>query len=422
MIKKQDFNLDGDTQDDSVKSSDKSTQEQGSSTNDGVDCFPLDLDNDNNTKTTDVSAVGDAKPDQASAPSDEHNIQDDPSIPSTSDTSTESSVKGSVDDSRGESKGKEEESGKEEGGESKPKEDSSDDEKPKVVDAFGESLEKYISNLKDIIDNDKPRGVMSGLQGFDRIIGGFNPCRLSIIAAQTGVGKTALMMHIAKNAVMKSKNIIFFSLEMSNSDLMNRLLINICEIDSSVLVHGSSGLAGSHEQNGLKDQLKNRLYEFQTSHNLGKFFICDKRDITSDEIRVICNEIGDLDMVFVDYIQLVSKPENFTGQRYQAVGDNSRDLHKLSHELNAAVVAGAQLSRPTKDDKGKRPDLNKLRESGNLEQDADQVMILTRDKDENDQWPEPSNCHLYVDKNRHGATGYCKLTYIGKHFKFEDQE
>lgn len=282
---------------------------------------------------------------------------------------------------------------------------------------FNDLLEKLGEKFTNLIDNTEPLGIMSGLSGMDQILGGFKPSELTIIAARTGVGKTAFMTHLAKQAFFNARKVAFFSLEMPVIQIASRLFVNMLEIPADLLSHGGSNFT-SQEREFYRDKIRNGIAAIHNLQCAGKFFISDQRRISVEEIRECCEQIGDLDMVFVDYIQLVSPPQDHkTKDRHLQIGEVSMQLHSLAGDLGVSLIAGAQIKRLGR---GNKPGLEDLRESGSLEQDSDQVIILDRDLDSEGVLPKEGTGTLSVLKNRHGLNGSCAFYYTGGYFKFED--
>ena len=286
---------------------------------------------------------------------------------------------------------------------------------------FFDALEDLERKFRALIDNEHPMGIMSGLNGMDNILGGFKPTELSVIAARTGVGKTAFMINLAREAYLKGKKVAFFTLEMPFMQIASRLMINLVEIPGKLLTH--SGYSFTVAERDLFKQkvsyLVDQLRRLKEADKLGKFWINDTRRITVEEVLKDCQSMDGLDMVFVDYIQLVSPPQDEKSKdRHLQLGEITMQLHDMAGDLNVPVIAGAQLRRL----KGQKAGLEDLRESGSLEQDSDQVILLERELDEDGQLPKEGPGTITVLKNRHGLSGSAPFYYTGSYFKFEDHE
>ena len=275
-----------------------------------------------------------------------------------------------------------------------------------------------IENAKN--DDDHFRGVPSGYVDLDRITSGWQKSDLIILAARPSMGKTAFALNMARNvAVEFNKPVAFFSLEMSAVQLVTRLISSETELKSDKLKKGE--LEG-YEWQQLTDKVSN-LVE-------AKMFIDDTPALSIFELRAKCRRLKqqhDIQMVFIDYLQLMSGGADNKGNREQEISQISRSLKALAKELNIPVLALSQLSRAveTRPGAAKRPILSDLRESGAIEQDADIVMFIYRaeyyklDTFE-DGSPTAGVSEIIIAKHRNGAVGDVKLRFIADFAKFED--
>ncbi|MFN2164742.1 MAG: replicative DNA helicase, partial [Anaerolineae bacterium] len=216
-------------------------------------------------------------------------------------------------------------------------------------------------------------GVPTGFKLLDRVLGGLQKSDLIILAARPGVGKTSLAVSIAQNAARKyGKRVALFSLEMSNEQLVQRMLAAETGIDSQRLRLGD--IHGEDEWH--------RLMEAAGALSETHIFIDDTPAVTAMELRTKARRLyaeHDLDMIVVDYLQLMSgggRNEN----RVQEISNISRGLKGLARELNLPVLALSQLSRAVESRQDKRPILSDLRDSGSIEQDADVVLFIYREE------------------------------------------
>ena len=268
--------------------------------------------------------------------------------------------------------------------------------------------------------DDHMRGVPSGYVDLDRITSGWQKSDLIILAARPSMGKTALALNMARNiAVDFNKPIAFFSLEMSSVQLVTRLISSETELKSDKLKRGD--LAG-HEWQQLTDKVSN-LVE-------AKMYIDDTPALSIFELRAKCRRLKqqhDIQMVFIDYLQLMSGGTDSKGNREQEISQISRSLKALAKELDVPVFALSQLSRAveTRPGAAKRPILSDLRESGAIEQDADLVLFIYRaeyykiDQFE-DGSPTQGVSEIIIAKHRNGAVGDIKLRFIADFARFED--
>lgn len=275
-----------------------------------------------------------------------------------------------------------------------------------------------IESAKD--SDDHMRGVPSGYVDLDRITSGWQKSDLIILAARPSMGKTAFALNMARNiAVDFNKPVAFFSLEMSSVQLVTRLISSETELKSDKLKRGD--LAG-HEWQQLTDKVSNLVD--------AKMFIDDTPALSIFELRAKCRRLKqqhDIQMVFIDYLQLMSGGADNKGNREQEISQISRSLKALAKELNIPIIALSQLSRAveTRPGQAKRPILSDLRESGAIEQDADLVLFIYRAEyykiDEfEDGSPTQGVTEIIIAKHRNGAVGDIKLRFIADFAKFED--
>ncbi len=263
-------------------------------------------------------------------------------------------------------------------------------------------------------------GLMTGINGLDRLTNGLQKTNLIVLAARPGVGKTSLAMNIVEHAaIINDKICAVFSLEMSKPELLKRLWTSVAEVNQSKL---NSGTADEKEWLRMVKALP--LIE------KSKIEVDDSSIITPAEMFSKCRRIkskyGRLDFVMVDYIQLMRSGEK-AENRVQEVAAITRDLKIMAKELDVPVLALSQLRRPDKSEK-KEPQLSDLRESGAIEQDADLVMFINRpdmtatDEDIQKNKVESGIAYLRVAKNRHGGLDNIKLRFKGEITKFVNPE
>ena len=264
------------------------------------------------------------------------------------------------------------------------------------------------------------RGVPTGFTSLDRITNGWQRSDLIILAARPSMGKTALALSMARNmAVDFNRPVAVFSLEMSAVQLVTRLISSESELKSDKLKRGD--LAG-HEWEQLDSKIQGLIES--------KLFIDDTPALTIFELRAKCRRLKqqhDIQMVVVDYLQLMSGGGDSRGNREQEISQISRSLKALAKELDIPVLALSQLSRAVENRPGqsKRPILSDLRESGAIEQDADLVLFIYRPEYYKiDEFEDGTSTHriaeLIIAKHRNGAVGDVKLKFIDTFAKFED--
>ena len=255
-------------------------------------------------------------------------------------------------------------------------------------------------------------GVASGIYELDDITGGFQPEQLIILAARPSMGKTALALNFCDHASIDCKvPALFVSLEMGELELAERLLGSRSRVDSHKLRTGQ-GL-GTPEM-----KLLGKGYE---ELRAAPIFIDDTPSrnmlqITANARRLKMRQ--NLGMILVDYIQLIDSEET-RDSRQEQIAKISRRLKTLARELKVPVIALSQLNRAVENREDRRPRMADLRESGAIEQDADLVLLLHRPDyyDPNDQ---PGISELIIAKNRNGATGSVKMTFLKNYMKFDN--
>lgn len=212
-------------------------------------------------------------------------------------------------------------------------------------------------------------GVPSGISSIDRLTGGWHKGNLIIIAARPGMGKTALGLQCAKNAVLQyGKRVVFFSLEMSNEQLIGRLIASESEFTNSQFIKGLLTTDDLEEVVIMSQKLRNN-----------NMFLDDTAGLTITDFKTKCLKLKtdyDIDLIIVDYLQLMRGERD--GNREQEISSISRGLKLTAKELSIPIIAFSQLSRAVESRPDKKPQLSDLRESGSIEQDADMVVFLYR--------------------------------------------
>ena len=284
-----------------------------------------------------------------------------------------------------------------------------------------EGIDKVLEKFQKLAaDKDAFRGVPTGFNHFDRITNGLQKSDLIVLAARPGMGKTSLAMNIVENAAVRHGLVCaVFSLEMPEEQIIQRLLCSTAGVSMS---NALSGRLSSDEWKRLA----------KTSEQLrsSKINIDDSSRVTPAEILSKCRRIkarnnGNLDLVMIDYIQLMSSGKKQGDEnRTQEVASITRDLKIMAKELNVPVIALSQLRRIQSGE----PQLSDLRESGAIEQDADIVMFINRpDVNATDEEMEKKHivkgmAELILAKHRNGETGRIKLRFKGELTKFVNPE
>lgn len=264
-------------------------------------------------------------------------------------------------------------------------------------------------------------GLQTGFTDLDKITSGWQNSDLIIIAARPAMGKTAFVLSMAKNmAVTYNYPVALFSLEMSNVQLVNRLIVNTCEIRGEKIKNGQ---LADYEWEQLDYKIK-ELYD-------APIFVDDTPSLSVFELRTkarrLAREHG-IKIIIIDYLQLMNASGMNFGSREQEVSMISRSLKGLSKELNIPIIALSQLNRGVEGRvgaEGKRPQLSDLRESGAIEQDADMVCFIHRPEYYKILEDEKGNslvglAEIIIAKHRNGATGDVRLTFKSEFARFQN--
>jgi replicative DNA helicase len=276
-----------------------------------------------------------------------------------------------------------------------------------------QTLSEYYDRISDLATrSDEIHGVPTGFIDLDRLLSGLQPSDLIIVAGRPGMGKTGLAISIAKNAAQThKKHVAIFSLEMSNEQLVQRLISQETGIDSQRL------------RTGKLEEPEWPLFTHAIEVlSETRIFLDDTPAITPLQLRTKCRRLHlefRLDLIIVDYLQLMSGDRRIDN-RVQEVSYISRNLKVLARELNVPVLAAAQLSRAVEQRADKRPVLSDLRESGSLEQDADIVMFIYRPEIYEDDPAKENIAEIMVSKHRNGPVGNVQLIFRKNLAKFEN--
>tara|TARA_B100000214_G_C23959188_1_gene624423 strand:- start:752 stop:2185 length:1434 start_codon:yes stop_codon:yes gene_type:complete len=301
---------------------------------------------------------------------------------------------------------------------------------------FNQALDQTIEMATNAMKNDQGIvGIPTGLDDLDERLGGLHKSDLVIIAGRPSMGKTALATNIAYYAAKKilddnkKSSVAFFSLEMSSEQLSTRILSEQSRIRSNDIRRGK-----------VSEEEFNRLIETSRSIHQLPMYIDETPAITiatlSNRARRIKRLFG-LDLIVVDYIQLMSTGSKRFEGRVQEISEITQGLKALAKELSVPVLALSQLSRAVEQRDDKKPQLADLRESGSIEQDADVVMFVFREEYylerkepklgtiEHGDWQAKMNevigaADLIIGKQRHGPTGNVKVEFEGIYTKFKN--
>lgn len=287
--------------------------------------------------------------------------------------------------------------------------------KSQKIFTSAELLNNVFLELKKKSLNPSLPGLASGFYDLDLLTQGFQKSDLIIIAGRPSMGKTALGLNIALNVIRESKlPVLFFSLEMSKEQIMYRLLSIEANINQSRLKSGRL-----HHNDWVK---LNKIIKIMSKV---PFFLDDTADLSiqdiQSKIKTILFEQTQIGLIIIDYLQLMQNPKSKTENRVQELSIITRGLKNLARQFNIPIITLSQLSRSVESRIDKKPILSDLRESGSIEQDADLVLMLYKNKDLPLKQNEVQDCYLtelILAKQRNGPIGSIKLKFDPKKTKF----
>lgn len=254
-------------------------------------------------------------------------------------------------------------------------------------------------------------GIPTGFTDLDYKTSGLQPSDLILVAARPSMGKTAFVLNIAQDVVLKSKKTCaIFSLEMSKEQLVNRMFAMDSYVNSQNLRTGN-----------LTEADWEKLVDSAGRIGSSRLIIDDTPGISISELRSKCRRFKlehDLSLVMIDYLQLMSGSSRSSDSRQQEISDISRSLKALAREIDCPVIALSQLSRACESRQDHRPMLSDLRESGAIEQDADVVMFIYRDDYYNKDSSAKNISEIIIAKQRNGPTGTVELAWLPDYTKF----
>ncbi len=282
---------------------------------------------------------------------------------------------------------------------------------PKKISQIFDSVEHELSNANEINKN----LIKTGFQTLDDKIKGFRSGDLIIIAGRPAMGKTTFALNIATNSVLQGKNVLLFSLEMTNEQLLKKIISAQAELTMDSLLTGNLDLHGWDKFRKMKSFFEEK-----------NMFVYDKSPIT---IETLVNKtktlqaVMDIDLIVVDYLQLLmtsNKAPSNSDSRASSISYISNLLKGLAKDIECPLISLSQLSRGVEGRTDKRPVLSDLRDSGSIEQDADMVIMLYRDE----YYDSLSNntAEIIIRKNRLGDSGQVELGFNGAYSKFLDPD
>jgi replicative DNA helicase len=275
-------------------------------------------------------------------------------------------------------------------------------------------IREYYDRIEFLVEHpDETLGVPTGFSDLDRLLGGLQPSDLIIIAARPGVGKTSLALSIASNAALKNNAVVaVFTLEMSADQVVQRMISANTGIDAQRLRLGR-----------IEDLEWEQFTRMSGVLSETAIFIDDTPSPSPMEIRAKARRLAaeyDLDLIIVDYLQLMQGGDRRSENRVQEISYISRALKGLARELNVPVIALSQLSRAVEGRQDKRPVLSDLRESGSIEQDADVVMFIYREELYDEDTTRGHVADIIIAKHRNGPTDTISLQFEPRLTRFAD--
>lgn len=274
----------------------------------------------------------------------------------------------------------------------------------------------YKTNSYEIEEKSKQdfSGVPTKLSGLDHILGGLQKSDLIILAARPAMGKTALALNIASNvSLFYDKNVLIFSLEMSAGQLVNRIVSSITKLNGSHL----------NRPNQMTESDWQLYWDAENKIEGKRLDIYDHGNVSPSVVRKIMRQYlskHDLDLVIIDYLQLMQGDKDYNGNKVLEVGEITRTLKLLAREFDVPIVLLSQLNRSVDSRAEKKPMLADLRDSGTIEQDADIVLFLYREGYYNPDCESPNTTELIVAKHRKGALGTVDLYFDNETTTFYD--
>lgn len=283
-----------------------------------------------------------------------------------------------------------------------------------LVGKPGGTLTNVLKQISELAENKgKMRGISTGYKEFDAITNGLQKSDLILLAARPGVGKTSFAMNIAVNAAVNDeKKVAIFDLEMSREQLMQRALSSLAKVNLGHILKGD-----------MDSEEWKRIWTAEKKLAQSAIFVDDSSMVTPFEIISKCRKLKmteGLDLIVIDYLQLMTMGKNSRDSRNQEVSDITRTLKVAAKELNVPIILLSQLSRAVElrqGFEGHKPVLSDLRDSGSIEQDADIVLFLYNPEKYNDVSTddEPGTTYLLISKHRSGSTGEVKLKWVGEY-------
>jgi replicative DNA helicase len=302
-----------------------------------------------------------------------------------------------------------------------PARDQLDSAEQKVFEIGKRTMGRDFIQISDILDehferlgkadDDADRTVHTGFVDLDRETTGFHPAEFIIVAGRPSMGKTSFCMNCVEHMAMERKRVAIFSLEVSKDQLVQNLLCGFARVDAHRV-----------RQRSLSKEMWQKLTDGASRLSQTQIYIDDSPGLTPLGLKAKARRLharAPLDVIVIDYLQLMEV--GGTESRQQEISAVSRSLKALARELSVPVITISQLSRSVESRESHRPRLSDLRESGAIEQDADLVLLLYREEYyQPDKEEVRGQAEVIIAKQRNGPTGSFKLSFQGKHMRFEN--
>ena len=250
-------------------------------------------------------------------------------------------------------------------------------------------------------------GIPTGLNDVDKLLDGFQPAELTVIAARPSMGKTDTLNHFALHAGLAGYKPVIFSLEMSRTSMIDRFI---------AIMGGYNRLRMRNPYTYFTEEQKARWLPTLARLNEANLHIDDSAGMTVSQMRAVTRKIMHTEpklkpIVFIDYLQIIRR-ESKSLNRTETIGQISNDLKQMAKEFNCPVICLSQLNRSVEARDNKRPIMSDLRDSGNIEQDADVIGFLYRDDYYNKDTNYPGLLEINIAKHRNGPTGTATVRYV----------
>jgi replicative DNA helicase len=282
------------------------------------------------------------------------------------------------------------------------------------VRAIGDILYEEVDRLERLSrESIALTGTPSGFRDLDDLTGGFQPGNLVVLAARPSMGKSALVLNMAENAALDhGRGVALFSLEMAEAELAQRFIASRAKLNGDDLRKGR-----------VRPDAWPKVVRATEQLAAAPLYVDDSSDLGILDLRAKARRLhakSPLGLIIVDYLQLMRHEGGRDASRVEQVGQFSRGLKILARELGVPVIAVSQLSRAVESRPDKKPLLSDLRESGQIEQDADLVMMIYRDEYYNDESERPGEADVIIAKHRNGPVGTVALAFMSRYPKFAD--